>query len=79
MPDAVAMQLQYLKDNFGKVVWITELENAMEWSDIELETGDTYVGHNNCEEVAGQVLDIIGLELEWEWSNVELESGEVYF
>ena len=73
---------QYCEEVFGKGVCITEPEaegnNAMDWSDIELETGEMYVGHNNCEEVAGQVFDMIGLEPEWEWRNVELESGEVY-
>ena len=35
----------------------------MRWAGA-FETGVTYVGHNNCEEVAGQVFDMIGLELE---------------
>jgi hypothetical protein len=78
--DELDVVLQYCEEIFGKVVCITELEaednNVMEWSDIELETGEKYVGHN-CEEVAVQVLDMSGLDLEWEWSN-ELESGDVY-
>ena len=78
--DELDVLLQYRAEMFGKVEYITELEaegnDAMEWSDIELETGKMYVGQNNCEEVAGKVLDVIRLEMEW--SNVELESGEVY-
>ena len=80
--DGLDVLLQYCEEIFGKVVRITEPEaegnSAMDWSGIELETGETYVGHDNCEEVAGQVFDMTGLELEWEWRNVELESGEVY-
>jgi hypothetical protein len=73
------MLLQCREEMFGKEEYVTEHEaegnNAMEWSDIEFENGEMYVGENNCEETAGQVLDMIGLEMEW--SSVELESGEV--
>jgi hypothetical protein len=42
--DGLDVQLQYCEEIFGKVACITELEpeeNVMEWSDIELETGET--------------------------------------
>jgi hypothetical protein len=48
----------------------------MEWSNVELESGEVHVGKNSCEDVAGKVLDMIGLEMER--SNVELESGDVH-
>jgi hypothetical protein len=86
--DEVDVLLQYCEEMFGKVVYRTELEaeeyNAKEWSDIELDSGETYVGQKNCEEVAGQVSDMTELkvdmnfDMEWEWNNVELETGEVY-
>ena len=90
MPDAVedmqvcgevkeTDELQCREELFEKVEYIKELEaegnNAMEWSDIELENGEMYVGQKRCKEVDGQGLDMI--EHEMEWSSVELESGEV--
>lgn len=78
--DELDVLLQYCKEIFGKVVYIMELEtdedNVMEWNDIELETGETYVGQSNCEDVAGRVFDVTGLEMEW--SDVESETGETY-
>jgi len=77
--DDLDVLLQYCEKIFGKVLYITELEaegnNAMEWSDIELESGEMHVAKRNCE-VAEQSLDVIGLEMEW--NNLELESGEMY-
>ena len=35
-----------------------DMNYDMEWNDVELETGETYMGQNNYEEVAGKVLDI---------------------
>jgi len=46
----------------------------MEWNDVELETREIYVGHNNCEEMAEQVLNTIRLKAEmnydmkWDWT-----------
>ena len=64
--EEVDLLLQYCEEIFAKVVYIlehvAEEHNAKEWSDIELETGETYVGKNNCEEVAGKEFDVIRLE-----------------
>ena len=35
-----------------------DMNYDMEWNNVELETGETYMGQNNYEEVAGKVLDI---------------------
>ena len=46
----------------------------MEWNDVELETGEVYVGRNCYVEVAGKVLDTTGLkadvnyDIEWDWT-----------
>jgi len=54
----------------------------MEWSDIEPETGKTYVGQNNCENVAGKEFDTTGLvadkNCDMEWSDIEPETGKTY-
>jgi hypothetical protein len=64
--EEVDLLLQCCEEIFGKVVYIlehvAEENNAKEWSDIELETGETYVEKNNCEEVAGKEFDVIRLE-----------------
>jgi hypothetical protein len=77
---ALDVLLQCPEEMFRKVEYVTEHEaegnNAMEWSDIEFENGEMYVGENNREEVGGQVLDNIGLDMEW--SSAQLNSGEVY-
>ena len=48
---------------------VAEENSAMEWSDILFETGETYVGQTNCEEVAG---------LEMKWTNTEVETDGIY-
>jgi uncharacterized protein YlzI (FlbEa/FlbD family) len=68
--------LQCHEEMFGKVEYVTEREaegnNAMEWSDIEFENGEMYVGENKWE----KLVDIIRHDMEW--SSVQLESGEVH-
>jgi len=59
MPDEVDLLLQYHEE-----IHVAEENSAMEWSNIVFETGDTYVGQTNCEEVAAKVLDMTGLEME---------------
>lgn len=84
--DELDMLLQYCEEIFRKVVYIRELaakeNNAMEWNNIELETGETCVGQNNYEDVAGKEFDAIGLEAnrnyDMEWNHVGFDNGEMY-
>jgi len=43
----------------------------MEWTTIELETSEMYVGHNECGDMDGTVCDVI-YEMEW----VDIEIGD---
>ena len=77
---------QYREEINGKVVYfkehLSEEDNEMEWSDSESATGKTYVGQNNCEDVARKEFDTTGLvadkNCDMEWSDIEPETGKTY-
>ena len=47
----------------------------------EIKNLETYVGQNNCEDVAGKEFDMTGLEADkncdMEWSDIEFKTSEI--